>query len=80
MSFQLSFKGRSGYIYTHPDFQGTTFQVSKNNFLVIEEGEAPFDSEVVQQHPPLPPPPAQETAVEAAMVTVENVSINQALQ
>lgn len=69
----------SGYECTHPDFPGTTFQVAKNNFLVTEEGEAPFESEIVQQVPP-PPPPAQEEAVAAATTTEENISINQALR
>ncbi len=42
----------------------------KNDFLVTEEGEAPFDSEVVQQ--PLRPPLAQEQAVEATMTAEKN--------
>ncbi len=68
----------SGYEFTHPDFPGTTFQVAKNNFLITEEGEVPFDSEVVQPPPP-PPPPAQEASV-ATATTTKNISINQALR
>ncbi len=68
----------SGYECTHPDFPGITFQVAKNNFLVTEEGEVPFDSENVQQPPP-PPPPAQEASV-ATSTTTENIPINQVLQ
>ncbi len=51
----------------------------KDNFLVTAEGEAPFNSEVVQKHPPLPHPSAQVLAVTAARIIEENVFINQAL-
>ncbi len=45
--------------------------------MVTAKGETPFDSEVVQPSPASPA--AQETAVAVAMMTQENISINQVL-
>ncbi len=54
------------------------FPSCKEYFLVTDEGEVPFDSEVVQQQPP-PPPLDWEAFVATATTTQENISINQAL-
>ncbi len=57
--FSCHLNKATGYNCTHPDFPGTTFQVAKNNFMLTEEGESPFGSEVVA------PPPAKGTAATA---------------
>lgn len=65
-SFQSSFKGSFQAQINPFDYTGTAFQVAQNDFLVSNEGDVSFDSEVIQPPPPPPPPPLPPQSQEAA--------------